>query len=164
MDKGFENYVENFCLKEMIDVPCKFCLAYVFLDGVMPSTCFYSGYFLLVYLSKESKNPDRHSSFIHDFCTNYQKDLPARTNFVTSLKAFDSTSFVDNCLNELSLHPGLNSWFSPIDALPSISSDEICSLHKKLFDSLHSKGISSLAEYVSFSNLVSLDLYLNAFE
>ena len=44
----------------------------------------------------------------------------------------------------------------------SISQQEICDIHKKLFASLRAKGITSMAEYVSFSYLVTLDLYLNA--
>jgi hypothetical protein len=59
---------------------------------------------------------------------------------------------------------GLNVWYDPIDPLTSISSQEICDLHKKLFDSLQQKGIHSLAEFVSFSYLITLDLYLNAYE
>lgn len=58
----------------------------------------------------------------------------------------------------------MNVWFDPIDPMVSISQQEICDLHKKLFASLQSKGITSLAEYVSFSYLISLDLYLNANE
>jgi hypothetical protein len=59
---------------------------------------------------------------------------------------------------------GLNVWFDPIDPLTSIASQEICDLHKKLFASLAAKGINSLAEYSSFSYLITLDLYLNAYE
>jgi len=64
-------------------------------------------------------------------------------------------------MNDMS---GLNVWFDPIDPLTSISQQEICDLHWKLFESMKNKGITSLAEYASFSYIISLDLYLNAFE
>lgn len=57
---------------------------------------------------------------------------------------------------------GLNQWFDPIDPMVSISKQEICDLHKELFLQLSNQGISSISEFVSFSYLVSLDLFLNA--
>jgi len=56
----------------------------------------------------------------------------------------------------------LNSWFDPIDPLSSITQREICDLHFKLYTSLREKQRTSIAEYVSFSYLASLDLFLNA--
>lgn len=75
-----------------------------------------------------------------------------------------SADFDNLCEEYLSSTDGINIWFDPIDPLTSISQTEICDLHSILFESLESHGITSLAEYVSFSYLVSLDLYLNAYE
>ena len=46
----------------------------------------------------------------------------------------------------------------------SISQNEICDLHGKLFESLKDKGITSLSEFISFSYLITLDLFLSANE
>ena len=46
--------------------------------------------------------------------------------------------------------------------MQAISQHEICQVHKKLFSSLKQRGVTSLAEYVSYSYLTILDLYLNA--
>jgi hypothetical protein len=53
-------------------------------------------------------------------------------------------------------------WYDPIDPMVSISDAEVCDLHIKLFTALRTRGLSSLAEYVTFSYLITLDLYLTA--
>ena len=78
------------------------------------------------------------------------------------MKSKNDAEFDQTCLNELRTQSGINEWFDPIDPMVSISQQEICDIHKKLFASLRAKGITSMAEYVSFSYLVTLDLYLNA--
>lgn len=103
---------------------------------MVPSTCFYSGYFLLVYLTQNQQNQTILDAYVNDFCTTYQTNLPMRTSFVTQLKAFSASDYNDGCMNLLSEMQGLNVWYDPIDPLTSISSQEICDLHKKLFDSL----------------------------
>ena len=87
-----------------------------------------------------------------------------RTLFIDELRNLNGAQFTDKCMNLLNTMSGINVWFDPIDPLPSISSQEICDLHQKLFDSLKKKGVNSLAEFVSFSYLITLDLYLNAYQ
>ena len=70
--------------------------------------------------------------------------------------------FQSKCFDLLGEDERLNIWFDPIDPLASITQKEICDLHWRLFDSLRKKQRTSLAEYVSFSYLASLDLFLNA--
>lgn len=55
-----------------------------------------------------------------------------------------------------------NAWYDPIDPQASITQQEICDLHFDLFQELRDKQRTSLSEYVSFSYLASLDLYINA--
>ena len=57
-----------------------------------------------------------------------------------------------------------NYWFDPIDPSASISQSEICDMFSKLFAQLKAKGITSVAEYISFSYMITLDLYLYAHE
>lgn len=47
--------------------------------------------------------------------------------------------------------------------MSSITQREICDLHFKLFAQLQDKQRTSLAEYVSFSYIASLNLYLKAY-
>jgi len=44
----------------------------------------------------------------------------------------------------------------------SISDSEVCDTHSKLFNALRSRGITSTAEFVTFSYLITLDLYFTA--
>lgn len=97
-----------------------------------------------------------------DYCNKYQETLLKRTLFIQTLMAADDSTFNTTCLDYLSMTSGLNEWFDPIDPMVSISENEICELHQRLFLALKSKGITSLSEYVSFSYLITLDLYLNA--
>lgn len=100
-----------------------------------------------------------------DYCDKYLDTLPKRTDFVTTIRAKlqESPNEYDaSCTTFLRSTSGLNTWFDPIDPMVSISEQEICDIHKKLFSSLTLKGITSLAEFVSFSYLITLDLYLNA--
>lgn len=100
---------------------------------------------------------------MQDFCDSYQSVLPLRTDFVKSIYQIeDSTEFDDMCFALLSDTETLNTWFDPIDPLSSITQHEICDLHFKLFESLRDKQRTSISEFVSFSYLASLDLFLNA--
>ena len=89
-----------------------------------------------MYLTQNQQNQTILDAYVNDFCTTYQTNLPMRTSFVTQLKAFSASDYNDGCMNLLSEMQGLNVWYDPIDPLTSISSQEICDLHKKLFDSL----------------------------
>ena len=101
--------------------------------------------------------------YVADFCDTYETILPKRTNFVKKIKDIeDPAEFQTACLSSLAENPELNSWFDPIDPLSSITQKEVCDLHQKLFESLRSKQRSSAAEYISFSYIASLDLFLNA--
>jgi len=89
--------------------------------------------------------------------------MPERTAFVKEIYLNDNAdSFNTVCTDQLAAHVKLNSWFDPIDPLSSITQREICDLHFKLYTSLREKQRTSIAEYVSFSYLASLDLFLNA--
>lgn len=89
--------------------------------------------------------------------------MPLRTEFVKAINGIeDEQQFKTACEEQLTGESRLNTWFDPIDPLSSITQAEICALHFKLFDSLRQKQRTSLAEYVSFSYLASLDLFLNA--
>ena len=74
----------------------------------------------------------------------------------------DKDAFNTACMNELSSQPALNTWYDPIDPISSITSQEICELSYKLFTTLKEKQRTSLSEFVSFSYLASLNLYINA--
>mmetsp|Transcript_33375 Transcript_33375/g.32431 ORF Transcript_33375/g.32431 Transcript_33375/m.32431 type:complete len:178 (+) Transcript_33375:210-743(+) len=152
--EAFKAYNEQFCLGQPLEEPY----------GEMPSTCYYSGYYLLVYLLKVKDNPTSLNQYITDYCNTYKADLPVRNVFVESLKGLKKETFNDQCLNLLNTLEGINVWYAPIDPLPSISAQEICDLHFNLFSNLHKKGINSVAEFTSFSYLIILDLYLNAYQ
>ena len=108
---------------------------------------------------------DDFDKYIDDFCTNYDETMPQRTQFVKEINGVeDPGEFQEACFKALSDHGQLNIWYDPIDPLSSITQKEICDLHYKLFSSLRSKQRTSLAEFVSFSYLASLDLFLNAHE
>lgn len=97
-----------------------------------------------------------------DFCNKYQTALPKRSEFVQGLWKKEAALFDQTCLSLLQTTQHLNDWFDPIDPMISISQQEVCDLHSKLFTSLKQKGVTSQAEYISFSYLITLDLYLNA--
>ena len=103
------------------------------------------------------------TAYVDDFCETYIDVIPERTAFVKVIRDIEDTeAFATACTDHLNAHTKLNTWFDPIDPLSSITQREICDLHYKLFASLREKQRSSLAEYVSFSYLASLDLFLNA--
>ena len=152
---------------------------YVLLEGVIVASCFHTGYFLLRTLrplheaalesgaTAEDKTAatDAFDAYVDDFCDQYDDVLPRRTAFVKSLNGIDDAdAFSTQCAAYLQDEKNvlLNSWFDPIDPLSSITQKEICDLHFKLFESLRLKQRTSLSEYVSFSYLASLDLFLNA--
>jgi hypothetical protein len=86
-----------------------------------------------------------------------------RSDFVKTIKGFQGISFMSKCQNSLNVNfKKSNEWFDPISPLTSISSTEICNLHQKLFLSLGKRNIAAISDFVSFSYLISLDLYLNA--
>ena len=102
-------------------------------------------------------------NYVDDFCGTYQSVLPLRTSFVRAINGVeDAAEFQEACFGQLAENSKLNTWFDPIDPLSSITQKEICDLHFKLFSSLRDKQRTSLAEYVSFSYIASLDLFLNA--
>lgn len=142
------------------------------LDGVVVASCFHTGYFLLRTLrpladaalrSEGDSTLDDFDKYVLDFCSNYEDVMPQRTQFVKEINGVeDPGDFQDACFKQLAEQPTLNTWFDPIDPLSSITQKEICDLHYKLFKSLRDKQRTSLAEFVSFSYLASLDLFLNA--
>ena len=114
---------------------------------------------------ENSTTVDDFDRYIDDFCSNHAEVLPQRAKFVKDINGVeDAADFQDACFKALAEQPTLNTWFDPIDPLSSITQKEICDLHHKLFTSLRAKQRTSLAEYVSFSYLASLDLFLNAHE
>lgn len=111
----------------------------------------------------DAKDKQNFDEFVDDFCDSYDEALPQETTFVKALNSIDDPeTFQDACFEQLAAQPTLNTWYSPIDPLSSITQKEICDLHYKLFASLKEKQRTSLSEYVSFSYLASLDLFLNA--
>lgn len=141
-------------------------------EGVVVSQCFHAGYFMLRELrplSDNAKGPNGiqfktdFSNYVEDFCETYPDVLPKRTGFVRAINGIeDPEEFTEACFKQLAETPALNTWFDPIDPLSSITQKEICDLHFKLFKSLRNKQRTSLAEYISFSYIASLDLFLNA--
>ena len=86
-----------------------------------------------------------------------------RTSFVQEISTIqDAAEFNEECFKQLEENKTLNAWFDPIDAIASVTQQEICDLHFKLYESLRDKQRTSIAEFVSFSYLASLDLFLNA--
>ena len=113
--------------------------------------------------SNSDADANAFTAYVDDFCENYIDVIPERTAFVKVIRDIEGTeAFATACTDHLNAHTKLNTWFDPIDPLSSITQREICDLHYKLFASLKEKQRSSLAEYVSFSYLASLDLFLNA--
>ena len=139
---------------------------------MITAACFHSGYFMLKSLRPHADaaikedgaaSVDAFTAYVDDFCQNYIDVVPERTTFVKAIKDIaDADTFATSCTAQLDSQPKLNTWFDPIDPLSSITQREICDLHFKLFASLKEKQRTSLAEYVSFSYLASLDLFLNA--
>ena len=108
---------------------------------------------------------DDFDKYVDDFCSNHEDILPQRTQFVKEINGIeDPGDFQNACFKQFVEQPTLNTWFDPIDPLSSITQKEICDLHYKLFKSLRDKQRTSLAEFVSFSYLASIDLFLNAHE
>ena len=106
---------------------------------------------------------EKYDSYVEDFCDLYEKALPARTEFVKEIyQVEEKDEFLKACIDRLSSNVELNRWFDPIDPLSSITSQEICDLNFKLFTTLKEKQRTSVSEYISFSYLASLDLFLNA--
>ena len=102
-------------------------------------------------------------TYTENFCKSYAEVLPKRTAFISEISSItESDEFTDACFKTLEETPTLNTWFDPIDAISSITQQEVCDLHFKLFESLREKQRTSLSEFVSFSYLASLDLFLNA--
>lgn len=138
------------------------------------SSCFHTGYFLLRFLRPIAeaavKDGENNAAYIADFdksvdsfCSDFSTMMPQRTTFVRALYQIkDPEQFQEACFSQLVEQETLNIWFDPIDPLSSITQKEICDLHYKLFTSLHDKERTSIAEFVSFSYLASLDLFLNA--
>ena len=154
-------------------------LNYLLIDGVITASCFHSGYFLLKTLRPLAEasivaggevSGENFNTYIDDFCDGYIDTMPERTAFVKATMALvnaingieDQEAFSAACTEHLTAHENINTWYDPIDPLSSITQREVCDLHFKLFTSLREKQRSSLAEYVSFSYLASLDLFLNA--
>lgn len=116
---------------------------------------------------KEKKEgvQENFDTYINSFCEKSGEVLPKRTEFVKAISSIeDSTEFTAACFKLLEETPTLNVWFDPIDPIASVTQQEICDLHFKLFDSLREKQRTSIAEFVSFSYLASLDLFLNAYQ
>ena len=115
-------------------------------------------------LAKEEENSRADLDlYIENFCDSYGEVLPMRTSFIQQISTIqDPDEFTKACFEQLEKTPTLNSWFDPIDAISSVTQQEVCDLHFKLFDSLREKQRTSIAEFVSFSYLASLDLFLNA--
>ena len=142
------------------------------IDGVITASCFHTGYFMLKALRPHADAAlkdggdvaaNAFTAYVDDFCGTYIDVMPERTAFVKVIRDIEDTEvFATTCTDHLNAHTKLNTWFDPIDPLSSITQREICDLHYKLFASLREKQRSSLAEYVSFSYLASLDLFLNA--
>ena len=102
-------------------------------------------------------------TYMNNFCDSYSEILPMRTNFVQEVSQIvDADDFNEECFKQLNENLTLNAWFDPIDAIASVTQQEICDLHFKLYESLRDKQRTSVAEFVSFSYLASLDLFLNA--
>lgn len=107
---------------------------------------------------------DTFDTYVDNFCSNYGEVLPKRTEFIRAISGIeDSDEFTTACFEHLESTPTLNVWFDPIDAIASVTQQEICDLHFRLFESLRDKQRTSIAEFVSFSYLASLDLFLNAY-
>ena len=142
------------------------------IDGVITASCFHSGYFLLKTLRPLAEasilaggevSGENFNTYIDNFCDGYIVTMPERTAFVKAINGIeDQEAFSAACTEHLTAHENINTWYDPIDPLSSITQREVCDLHFKLFASLREKQRSSLAEYVSFSYLASLDLFLNA--
>ena len=95
-------------------------------------------------MTPKKDKPDSLENLKSDFCDKYLDTIPKRTAFVTVLKnkLQESPSEYDAaCSNYLKTTSGMNVWFDPVDPMVSISEQEICDIHKKLFNSLTLKGI-----------------------
>jgi hypothetical protein len=119
----------------------------------------YTGYYFMKYAMDYNEDEDALTSLINDYCDTYYTNTGDRTNFILFLEDLDSDTFIDECETYINDGQIANLWYDPIDPLTTITTSEICDLHEKLFESLRSKGLDSLAEEVSFSYLTSLDLY-----
>ena len=122
----FNNFVNNICPSLNLRVPSKYrknhfhfdhlCLITSLLfcgtDGVVVSSCFHAGYFLLRTLRPIADAAHSQSSseaeieafkkdfenYVDDFCVNYDDVLPIRTKFVKELNGVeDAEAFQDAC-------------------------------------------------------------------
>lgn len=81
----FNNYINTFCINLDVEIPSKLVI-FNTIDAVKPSNCFYTGYFLIRYMTPESSNQTSLDAYISSFCNNYNADFPLRSNFVRALK------------------------------------------------------------------------------
>ena len=126
------------------------------LDAVKASSCFYSGFFVLKYMMEKRSDPADVQTLVTDFCDKYKTALPQRAHFIKKLiSAVDVNA---TCMAELD--SDMNHWFDPIDPIASITKQEICNIHSKLIEQLEDS--SSVAEHVSMSYIVTLNMFLQA--
>lgn len=62
-----------------------------------PSTCFYSGFYLIRYMKGVRSNKDKLESFKSNFCDKYKTALPQRTEFVQALRKLTGDDFDNEC-------------------------------------------------------------------
>lgn len=74
------------------------------------------------YMLSKKDSSDNIETLKLDFCSKYSESLPKRTQFVIELRAASDSDFNFKCMSALQADTdGLNSWFSPIDPMASIS-------------------------------------------
>lgn len=71
-----QTYAKDFCLREEMAVP----------NGVKPSVCIYSGFFLLRFLLPKVDNTARLKEMTTQFCTDHLNEFPSRTAVVSKLR------------------------------------------------------------------------------
>lgn len=76
----------------------KFLIHYQ-LDAVKPSTCVYSGYFLIRYMQGVRKDSDKMESFKSSYCDKYREALPSRTAFIKKIKPLEGSEYDFKCAN-----------------------------------------------------------------
>jgi hypothetical protein len=145
-----------------VNIPIPILIFWLYIDAVKASACFYTGYFITRYMVPKASSEDDLESLTYHFCNNYMTTMPLRTSFVETLMETSTDSFTSTCMTLLTTTEGINMWYDPIDPMISISDSEVCDIHMKLFTALRTRGITSLAEYTTFSYLITLDLYFTA--
>ena len=89
--KALQAFAKDSCLAEEMPVP----------NGVKPSLCVYTGFFMLRFLLSKAQNaPNQVQPLIDDYCANHASSIHSRTEIVQNLRESFKLKAEDEYLKE----------------------------------------------------------------